>query len=385
MSINDLTPDELISRFAEPPIATGLAKPPNVPPTMFTALDRDPEPFSVGTLDQLPLEIIEAVIRQLDFPSLARFSSVCASSHGIVARAPQITSLKNHARRVLTVLSKTGLLGYFTVQKLYSTLRSVECSHCGEIGSFVFLPTFERCCYLCLRQDTALWAASVDEVREVFGLNSEQLSALPVCHTLRTDLHPHEEKLVSVKQAKELAAQNDGPGDREVNMDAIPASITGAPTTILIEKCRARYRLLRAVSFDTDSSSRIPHAENNTDPELDYFQYRAAMCLPFFTAAGQVEHGLWCRGCNAHDYTRHTCYLKDDDSGISKFLLPDIDGCRLWREGLSLRAWTRNGFLEHVKDCEGVKTLPLEEEDSDEYDDSEEEEDSDQDGDSAEE
>lgn len=117
------------------------------PPVLFTEPDRE---SSIGTLSDLPLEILHITLGYLDLQSLSCLSRVSAAGRAVVLSLPQFSHLLSYAGHVFSALSRTRTIGLHSVTTLNTLLHSDRCRSYGKNGAFLHILLAERCCHACL-------------------------------------------------------------------------------------------------------------------------------------------------------------------------------------------------------------------------------------------
>lgn len=187
---------------------------PNPPESLDTKIDA--QYSSVGELDILPTELLFFVLQALDLKSISRVSRVSRRGNVIVKSLAAYRNLLDKAPEALVALSQTKLLGVHSVTQLQDTLRSDRCATCPEYGTYLFLPTCERCCWECLCINPAWRVISPGQTARYFGLSQKYLRQLPVMHTIpgRYDISEENSrishKLVSARMARDLGVLKHG-------------------------------------------------------------------------------------------------------------------------------------------------------------------------------
>lgn len=165
---------------------------------------------SIGVLDILPTELLYLVLHILDLESISRVSRVSRRGNVIVKSLTAYRDLFNKVPEALAALSQTKLLGVHSTAQLQETLRSDRCATCPEYGTYLFLPTCERCCWECLCVNPARRVISPGQAIRYFGLYKKHLRQLPVMYSIpgRYDISQEDpqtsHKLVSARIARDL-------------------------------------------------------------------------------------------------------------------------------------------------------------------------------------
>ncbi|KAI7773462.1 f-box domain-containing protein [Diaporthe eres] len=179
------------------------------------------------------------------------------------------------------------------------------------------------------------------DLYEVFGLSEEQARQLPTILTipgiygLAQEPNPYRYKLVSARAAIELAVSVRGSLESLDLQVALELVVCG------------RYDDLFTVREDRDMFS--------LGPEDRYFGMAS---IPFASLTGShlIEDGLFCNGCRWMSTKRPRFPESFPESAVDHV---GPSGCDPhWvLSGLKRRAYSRIGFLEHIKHCYGANQL----------------------------
>lgn len=142
--------------------------PPEAPSTLLLPLSstNPTEPSSLGLLGRLPNELLLDICQDFTVQTAVRFSKTCRHARALCTSIPRWFQLATHAQTAIGTLLATGLAGNFTMDALHAVLTgSGACEFCGEdairfrrsqeahaadFGAYLYLPTAERCCYMCI-------------------------------------------------------------------------------------------------------------------------------------------------------------------------------------------------------------------------------------------
>ncbi|KAM0561225.1 hypothetical protein ACHAPJ_003730 [Fusarium lateritium] len=308
---------------------------------------------SLGQLDLLPAELLLSVLDLLDFQSLSRLSRVSLLGKGVIEGLPVYNEVIQHAPEALVTLGKTQLLSCHPATLLHSTLRTSKCVSCFSFGGFLFLPTFERVCFECLYENQALRMTSPSMAKQCFGLTDHDLEQIPVMRSvpgtfgLRFQFaHKEVERLVSVKQAKELAMEIHGSAEKLAELR--PRYHPGRTSM----KDAAIFRHFQEASLEPPGCdlSRLPRKAEVVE---DDFGGMASIRFPYLSDAG-AEKGLLCQGC----LVTYSHYMQGalPERTLSELVPADVGPYRPLL-ALLTRLWSTNGFFEHAQQCYGVRRL----------------------------
>ena len=331
-------------------------------PAKASTVQRSADNSSAGILDQFPPELLRVVFGYLDLRSIARLSQVSIRSRTIVQAFPPYQHLLKYAPSAMTALARTGCMRDHSIKTLHTTLYAESCVSCGFFGAYLFLPTCEPCCYECLRKNHALWVVSPAEAQECFGLDDHHFAQLPVMRNIpgvygletdeRKDSHTQPGNFTSVKLAKTLAIE-------------IHGSIANLPDWTPSPQGSLRDSL---ESFYLGFIQGAPLEHLECDPimipkRLSHLIEKhsgiASTPMPSVLPDGQLDSGLWCRGC------QWSCarLLAGDEHDAERLLgyIPN-EYCNLQAVCSSVenRARSRKQFVEHCQTCHGVSNLARE-------------------------
>lgn len=320
------------------------------PPEPMKAEPQD-RASSLGILDKLPVELLHEVLWSLDLQSLTRLSRVSAQGKNILLSFPAYQDLLNHAPHALAALGLTGLLRLHSASALITALRTERCATCPEYGVYLFLPTCERCCWQCLRSYTTRRVITLTAAARTFALSLKMVEQLPAMFSIpgtygvACKAFTACYKLVSVSAARELALSVYG---SKKNLTEVVARRKPSSQTAYAAKD------LQAALVDSTACLDPLMVPDQGNRGVDRYFGMATIPFPSHTTPDVAEHGLWCKGC---EWT----YERYKDHQLSGQLLAsitpvDLDpDCVLF--GLTRRARSRNGLLEHVQHCYGAQKL----------------------------
>jgi len=305
---------------------------------------------SIGILDRLPPEIVSLFLGMLDVQSLLRFASVSSRGDMFVQSQRAYRDLVTFAPEALLALSKLGLIRLHSVAELYTALRTERCGSCSEYGSFLFLPTCQRCCWECLRYNPALRVLLPIEAKRYFGLSERHLQRLPTLRVIAgsygifpTPAHDYC-KLVSVKAARDLGLVVQGSTAKLAQAMARRCKSTRLLVT-------GRYLQSGPAASQGQDLLLLPSQGNIP---TDKFFGMASIPFPSLSSSGRIEDGLWCRGCEVTLRRYDSLRLPQD---VLAAMVPS--SCETLRVllGLERRARSKESFLDHIKHCYGARLL----------------------------
>ena len=149
----------------------------------FSKIERKAQ-SSLGSLGNLPLELLHITFSHLDLRSLSRLSRVSLLGKIVVESIPAYKCLLMSAGHIFRILSRTRVITLHSTAALYVTLRSDRCVSCGKYGAFLLLLSCERCCRACLSHNQSLWMITRSFARDCFQLTKEEVKTLPTMRSI---------------------------------------------------------------------------------------------------------------------------------------------------------------------------------------------------------
>ncbi|KAH6622597.1 hypothetical protein F5144DRAFT_655950 [Chaetomium tenue] len=229
-----------------------------VRPSIATPFLRTPD-TGLGALGRLPLELLQKVLLHLDLRSLLIFRQANLGSRQVVDSLYQYQRVVSHGLNLLCALFRTRLAIDISLLDFYDALCTKACTFCGQFGGFVFLPTWSRCCFICIQNASGTQMLTPAGIREEFPLTEAEVAQLRPFKTLPGiyGMGPPDSPiaLVSVAQAKLI--------------------VSGQPPHATAAQARsANFR------------------------RITQFSYMGSCALPYYDRrTGRAEYGMSCAGC----------------------------------------------------------------------------------------
>jgi hypothetical protein len=305
---------------------------------------------SLGSLDDLPRELIDEILCQMDLQSLARLSKACLRGKKVVDELPAYNQIVSSASHIFATLTRVQVIGLHSVAKLHATLRSESCISCGQFGACLILLSCERCCHACLTYNQSLWMITAERARSCFGLTEEQSLSLPYMRSvsgpypyrgINANLSPT--LLTSVRAAK-LLANKVRSGVGEALIGEVATLGLGPLDKRIIEANWLRRAPLEPLRYDP-----LVLSTRNRDMPLNPWRGMGAIYFPQLTVSGSLENGLWCKGCTVASWSCPLSLI--DEENIPPGVVPDDCARQPFLRGLEYRARTTAGFIEHAQLC----------------------------------
>lgn len=222
----------------------------------------------LGTLEILPNEILNIILRSLDLHSYLQFRNTSRRARNYSNELHEFQLVVKYGLECLRNLVRVGLAKCSTIEDLYYALTRENCTYCNEFEGFLFLPNITRCCFYCIRNCHELRAISFSSLFKIARMSPKLLRNL-LGNTLQTVPAIY-------------------------SFDRYP---TKRPKALLPQKQSAAR--LSALGLLTE------HARDVLDSLLDsayqkklFRQFMTCTAYPWYDLrTGNVEYGVNCKGC----------------------------------------------------------------------------------------
>ncbi len=175
---------------------------------------------SLGTLDRLTLELLVYVSLHLDIYSLLKYRQTNLRSRQVIDSLQEYRAVTSHGLNPLYALLRTQLATYVSLSDFYNVLCTNNCAFCGEFGGFVFLPTWSRCCFECVKKAPETQMQTLASLRKQFRLTQAAISklrcfkTLPGIYTMDESTYKSRFKIVPVHQAMLVSGKQPQAGEQ---------------------------------------------------------------------------------------------------------------------------------------------------------------------------
>lgn len=296
--------------------------PAELEPSLFSSSSPNPV-FKLGSLGVLPAELLIAILLQLDLESALRFSHANNSAKSFTADIWEYRKARELAPQCLHAAFRTGVSSSLGVSALYAALVTKGCALCGHrhaFARFFSLLTATQCCLPCLEVAPECAVLRLDTVCKATGRSPGSVRRrVPV---LRSVPGSYGWEKTRHTRKSDFVAQ------------AHCSRFLGANCPEPQPRCLLWTAPLIARGILSPS-----HSWAEPLPE----RYMAASSIPYLdVAAGGVERGLSCRGCQvAWDDE-----MEDETEERSGLVMSQV----VWN-------YSREGFLEHFRECDEAQAL----------------------------
>ncbi|PQE12352.1 Cyclin-like F-box protein [Rutstroemia sp. NJR-2017a BVV2] len=134
---------------------------------------------NIGSLEALPLEVLQSILSLLDLQCLTDFRAVSWRSRALVDSVPEYNALVQHCPDALRAFLSTGMAVDFSASKIFEALCTRDCIGCGLFGPLLDLFTAHRCCIGCLMSRDDLLTMEASDASKEFSLDLETMHKVP--------------------------------------------------------------------------------------------------------------------------------------------------------------------------------------------------------------
>jgi hypothetical protein len=298
----------------------------------------------------MPLELLWRIAGMLDIVSVLRYRQVNRRAREAVTALPEYHLTVQFALDALLALLRVEIAPYCTFSDIAALLRQSTCSVgiCDKPGPFVFLPTMQRCCPLCLRTSPELQAMRVppkDEEKYKRHRSSKfrLVHALPGCHAPAYDIKYGRHYLVA-KKALPTIGLTEPVYEPNGWQPFYPNHYRGVFARVYRKD---PFLAINNMETITDVEPGPKLSEKYKIPASRFTtQYACAIILPFLDMIDrkpQLRKGLHCRGC-------HMVFAAWEERGV-------LESHMFHFSHLITRTYTVTEYMKHYKWCSAAWAL----------------------------
>ena len=251
-----------------------------------------------GPLDRLPQELLNNIFLSLDMHSLTKCRQVNLRLRQAIDSLPEYQAISAHALNALCALLRTRLARNVSLFDFYQALCTKNCSLCGRFAGLIFLPTWRRCCFICLTLgSTEFQMHTVPAIQEQFPLSMDAINkltsfeTLPGTYSIREFVQKDRITIVPVAQAMRASG-----GDKETLLRPGPPWFPQNPKLAFMASCALPYydRQNRTTEYGIScAGSQLAIDKGNARGMALKFAYMARDLA--YTKDGFLEHFKECR------------------------------------------------------------------------------------------
>lgn len=255
---------------------------------------------TVGDVELLPLDAILEICSLFDIQSLFNFRHVNRRALQLVATTRGYEMVIRHALEALGIILRTKVASWFTISDLLEALCTRDCGLCCSFGSFIFLPSFMRCCFACVRKNCLPPVGRVPALGKLSNPSQSYLRGL------------------------------------------VP-TVTTLPGRYVEGIMRKQRYEIMPTEFVGTLSVREWHRVRQLQGSLP-LKYMVTTSLPYLDVeSGVLQNGICCSGCDA--FLRRTHGAKS----------PSFPSENPWT--LRDRVYSYDEFMEHFRECREAQSL----------------------------
>jgi hypothetical protein len=141
---------------------------------------------TAGFFDLLPAEILDMILLNLDYPSLATLCAVNSKVESFIKKRPFYKLVVEYCHAALEEMKKRDLDRVHNARHVYRALIDPHCSGpgCQRLGNSLFLPSCRRSCFQCLGRTPLLSAMLLEGAEEKYELHAADIIENVVCFKL---------------------------------------------------------------------------------------------------------------------------------------------------------------------------------------------------------
>ncbi|OBT65401.1 hypothetical protein VE03_06036 [Pseudogymnoascus sp. 23342-1-I1] len=174
-----------------------------------------PSSTSLEPIGQLPQELLNNIFLSLDIQSLINCRQVNLRLREAIDFLPEYQAVSTHGLDALCALLRTRLAHNVSLVDFYEALCTKKCSFCYRFAGYMSLPTWRRCCFICLKlRDTEFQMLTLDGLQKQFGLSEAEVSkftsfvTLPGVYTTTHAVERERLTIAPVEQAMRAYQEN---------------------------------------------------------------------------------------------------------------------------------------------------------------------------------
>ncbi|OBT77686.1 hypothetical protein VF21_03705 [Pseudogymnoascus sp. 05NY08] len=172
---------------------------------------------STEPLGRLPQELLNNIFLSLDMHSVTKCRQVNLRLRQAVDSLPEYQVVSTHGLTALCALLRTRLARNVSLFDFYQALCRKNCSLCSRFAGFIFLPTWRRCCFICLQMgSTEFQMHTVPAIQEQFPLSMDEISkltsfeTLPGTYSMKEHVQKDRITIISVAEAMRASGGEEG-------------------------------------------------------------------------------------------------------------------------------------------------------------------------------
>ncbi|CZT45933.1 uncharacterized protein RSE6_06292 [Rhynchosporium secalis] len=240
---------------------------------------------SIGTLDALPLEILQMAFGILDLQALTDIRALSWRVRALVDGLPPYKSILEHCPDVLRALLSTNMAIHHTAQDIFDALCKQTCAECDQCGPFLDMFTARRYCITCAGNSDDTLCITRSSARKILGLDMKMARSLPTLISIPGQYSDGEKMfrkrilLVRVEAARSARGKQSTLGSATTNGSSEHDSTSSPP--------------LPSPSSTADAT--LPGYDGHKE---NPYRYMSMLRFPFFDRGTKsLDWGAFCQAC----------------------------------------------------------------------------------------
>ena len=298
-----------------------------------------PGACSIGDLEVFPHEILEFILKNLNFRTLGEVRLVNKKGKCVVDNLREYKHMMDYAPGVIHALTLTRTAPFFSADHLSMLLFDERCRTCDDFGPYMFLPLAWRCCYFCLYTDPRYRIISLSAATCEFGLQKWHIyGRYPILETIYGEYNEYHGRI-------------NGDGDEYYGIRSRGNPFSGGPGVEIVSAQQMRVLVYGIsemekrpwVSLHGQIANGPGPTSGITRGELP-LRGMAAIPFPYLNPKTRVlEHGTLCEGC-----------------ATLRVLVPLTTQAQ-WYHSAKMkrreRSFSEAGFLAHIEECPRMESI----------------------------
>jgi hypothetical protein len=251
----------------------------------------DPK-HDLGTLENLPLELLSLILVQVDLRSLTDFRRINNRAMQVVDSVLEYQLVRQHAPDSIRGILTVELGSHISIQTLFNTLKESKCEDCGDFAGYIYLLTCKRVCFLCLYEKQRYFPRSIPEAARQFGVPRRLFASMPTVNSIPGCYSPNTYKrkarftLLDSESARQIGIAHHGSTEK-MEQYVVEAE----------QKKSVAYQQRVAVASNP-SSRRRPGTSVREGRPSDPRRFMGVVRAPWINlSTNAVEWGFHCVGC----------------------------------------------------------------------------------------
>lgn len=139
-------------------------------------------PVSSGLFQSLPVELFQMILYELDCQSLAQLAATNSALETFINGQDFYRLVVENCLNVISSAAQIYAPKALTAKQFYDAFKDPHCTGCGNLGPFIFLPSFSRCCRPCIGRKSHLSVMTVQDAYPLFKISRTDVLSSGLCY-----------------------------------------------------------------------------------------------------------------------------------------------------------------------------------------------------------